>query len=232
MSYLKNLLNPPPVNGKLEQHYDFFNSVNSALNGLTSVRNPSVVTNANFATLSAKGLTPTTQADGDGEEFIGDWQVFGASNAVYTITPTPYAVNSTIKSASPYFVDVLVTSTTGAPFYFYQRQIGTIRQYQQDYLTYNLQVQNNQSKAIKLRMDVFTFYDTTSKLTLGSTFFLQPGLQSLSCKLPLTQSLNGITVGAGNYTEFRFNFIDLIDGTADIDLYQIKCEYGQISTPL
>ncbi len=233
MSFLKDLLNPPPSGSfNANSHYSFFNNVSTALNGLTSVRNDSVVTNANFATLSGKGLTPTTPADGNGEEFIGDWQVSGATAANYIITPTAYANNSTIKSASPYFVGMTVSSSTGDSFYFYQRQANTVRQYQQDYLSYSLSIRNNQPKAIKLQTSIFSYYDTASNITPGNTFFLQPGLQNISCKLPLTKSLGDVTVGAGNYTEFRLAFLDLIDGTADLDFYQIKCEFGQISTPL
>ncbi len=231
MSFLKNLINPPPTQGSIADHYKFFNSVNSALNGLTSVRNPTILNDSNFATLSAKGLSPTVPGDGNDTEFIGNWFVFGAAAADYTITPTTYPANSTIKSSSDYYVHNVVTSANGNPFYFYQKQTGTVRKYQQDYLTYGLLIKNNQNKAIKLRMDIYTFYDPTSELKKGSTFFLQPGLNNLTATLQ-TDSLNNIAVGSGNYTAFSLNFLDLIDGTADIEVYQIKCEFGQISTPL
>lgn len=232
MSFLQNLLNPPPTQGDIKDHYSFFNNVDSALNGLTSVRNPSVLLHPNFDLLSAKGLNPTIPADGDGTEFIAGWKVFGAANANYIITPTIYPIDSTVQSASTYFVDMTTSSFNGNAFYFYQRQSGTVRKYQKDYLTYTVLIQNNQSKQIKLRMDVYTFYDPSDNLTQGSTFFLQPGFNSLSCKIPITQSLDRITVGAGNYTEFRMNFLDFVDGTSDLDFYQIKCEFGKISTPL
>ena len=232
MSFLRNLLNPPPTHGELDDYYNFFNSVNSGLEGLTSVINPTVLVNPNFSILATRGLTPTTQADGDNTEFIGSWFVFGASNATYNITPSIYAANSTVQSASLYYVNTKVITANGDPFYFYQRQPLTVRKYQKSYLTYTLIAKNNQTKAIKLRMDIFTLFDPNSTLTQGSTFFLQPGFQSLSCSIPLTDSLQLKTVGAGNYTEFRLNFVDTIDGTADIDLYQIKCEFGRISTPL
>lgn len=231
MSFLRNLINPPPTQGSIADHYKFFNSVNTTLNGLTSVRNPCILTNPNFATLGPHGLTPTTQANGDNYEFISDWFVVGASAANYTITPTLYAANSTIKSSSLYYVHHVVTSANSNPFYFYQRQTGTARQFQQDYFTYGLLIKNNQFTAIKLRMDIYSFYDPSFSLKKGSTFFLQPGLNNLTATL-LTDSLKDISVGVGNYTEFRINFLDLIDGTADIELYQIKCEFGTISTPL
>jgi hypothetical protein len=231
MSFIKDLINPPPVKGNLSDHYKFFNSVHQTLSALTSVRNPTVLLDSNFAELSAKGLNPTTPADGDNTEFIKNWFVVGATAASYTITPTAYAANATIKSSSLYYVHNVVTAHNGQPFYFYQKQLATVRQYQQDYLTYGLLIKNNQSKAIKLRMDIYMFYDPTFSLKKGSTFFLQPGLNNLTSTIQ-TDSLTGITVGAGNYTEFRFNFIDLINGAADIELYQIKCEFGQVSTPL
>jgi hypothetical protein len=230
MTFLVDILNPPPVT-KDSGLYKFLNDQHQGLNSLRFLKNDSVLTNSDFNTLSAAGLTPTTQADGDNFEFIGDWFVFGASNADYTITPTVYPANSTVKSASAHYVDAVVTSHNGDAFYFYQRQTATVRKYQKDYFTYGINIKNNQNKAIKVRLDIFTFYDPTSKLTTGKPIYLQPGNNLIASTL-LTDTLDGITVGAGNYTEFRFNFIDLFDGTADIEMYQLKCEPGQISTPL
>lgn len=231
MTFLRNLLNPPPTQGSIADHYKFFNSTYTGLKGLTSVSNKTIITNANFTTLSAQGTNPTTPSDGDNFEFIGNWFVVGASAADYVITATPYASNSTVKSASTYFVHQIVSSFNGNTFYYYQRQPGTVRQYQQDNFTFGLMIENNSSIAIKLRMDIFNFYDPTSQLVKGSTFFLQPGMNTLASTVK-TQSLSNIAVGAANYTEFRINFLDFSGIASDINLYQIKCEFGTISTPL
>lgn len=231
MTFLRNLLNPPPTKGTIADHYKFFNSTYTGLQGLTAVSNKTIITNPNFATLSAQGTNPTTPGDGDNFEFIGDWKIIGATAANYVITATPYPSNSTVKSASQYFVHQTVSTFNGGAFYYYQRQAGTVRQYQQDNFTFGLMIQNNLSKAIKLRMDINTFYDPTSNLVTGSTFFLQPGMNTLASTVK-TQSLNNIAVGSGNYTEFRINFLDFAGVPSDIDLYQIKCEFGTISTPL
>jgi hypothetical protein len=78
MTFLADLLNPPPISGSLQDHYDFFRDQHAGLSALRYLKNPSVLANSNFATLSAKGLIPTTQADGDNVEFIGNWFVVGA----------------------------------------------------------------------------------------------------------------------------------------------------------
>lgn len=233
MTYLADLINPPdpPMDASDDQGYQFDNSTYEGLNALTYVSNPTVLLNANFNTLGPGGLTPTVSADGDDVEFIGDWFVFGAANADYIITPTVYATNSTIKSASEHFVGLIVSTATGDPFYFYQRQMASLRKYQKDNLTYSMMIKNNQSKVIKVRADIFCFFDPSSQLITGKPFYLQPGLNQVTSTL-LTPSLEGKTVGAGSYTEFRFNYADLYDGTADIELYQIKCEFGTIGTPL
>jgi hypothetical protein len=233
MSRLRDLINPPSAKWAAndQELYDYLNSVYECLNGLLYVQNPTVLTNSNFNTLSAKGLNPTVPADGDDTEFIGDWFVVGASVADYVITPTVYANNSTVQSASPYFVHVEVLDYTAGDFYFYQRQMSTVRKYQKNFLTYGLQAINNQNKSIKARFDIYIYYDTGDSLKQGAAIYLEPGFNEITSTL-LTDSLNGLTVGAGNYTEFRFNFLDLYDGTADIDLNLIKCEFGKISTPL
>jgi hypothetical protein len=233
MTFFKDLLNPPPTKGdNWHDIYNFFNSSHAALSSLGALSNQSVLSNSNFATLGPGGLTPTTQADGDDFEFIGDWFVVGATAANYTITPTAYPTNSTVKSASDYYVKVQVTSFNNNPFYFYQRQAATVRKYQEDYFTYGLQIKNNQNKSIKVRTDIYSYYDPSNQLKTGRAIYLQPNQVTTIASNLQTQSLQGLTVGAGNYTEFRFDFIDLYDGTADIDIYLIKCEFGTISTPL
>lgn len=80
-------------------------------------------------------------------------------------------------------------------------------------------------------MDIYSYYNPSNALIQGAPVYLQPGINNFTSTL-LTKSLNGVAVGAGDYTEFRFNFINLYDGTADIEIYMIKCEAGQLSTPL
>lgn len=238
MSFLIDLINPPYDSPSKEDQYRFDNNVYEALDGLTYVMNPSVVLNANFATLGSGGTTPITQADGDNAEFSSNWNVVGASNATYTITPTTYptgAINgdspSTIQTASNYYINVSVVAYNNNGFYFYQRQANTVRKYQKNFLIYGVWIRNNQNKSIKIRMEEYSYYDTDTKLIADNTIYLQPGLNKITSQLK-TDGLSGKTIGAGNYTEFRLSFQDLVDGTANIDIYQIKCEFGKISTLL
>lgn len=238
MTFLADLINPPQATPKVEDQYRFDNGIYEALDALTYVMNPSIVANANFAALGSSGTTPITQADGDNAEFSDDWKVIGATDATYTLTPTAYPTGliandspSTIQTSSNYYINVNVTSHTGGDFYFYQRENNTVRKYQKNFLTYGVIIQNNQSKVIKVRMEVYNFYDPSDSLLADNTIYLQPGLNRITSQVK-TVTLAGLTIGAGNYTEFRMSFLDLVDGTADINLYQIKCEFGKVSTLL
>lgn len=238
MSFLADLFNPPQNKPKPSDQYQFDENVYVTLDALTYIMNPSVVTNANFATLGPGGTTPITAGDGDNAEFSDDWKVVGASNATYTITPTAYPTGaitgsspSTIATSSNYYINVEVGTYNGNGLYFYQRENNTVRKYQQNFLTYGVIIRNNQTKVIKIRMEVYNFYDPSSSLLADNTIYLQPGLNKITSQVN-TVTLSGLTIGAGNYTEFRLSFIDLVDGTADIDLYQIKCEFGKVSTLL
>lgn len=238
MSFLLNLINPPQIKPSVEDQYRFDNNVYETLDALTYTMNPSVITNANFATLGPSGTTPITQGDGDNAEFSDEWKVVGASAATYSITATPYPTGtisndspSTIQTASPYYENVVVSSHDGNPFYFYQRQLATIRKYQLNFFTYGVWIRNNQNKIIKIRMEIFSFYDPSSELIADNTIYLQPGLNKITSQLKTTR-LAGKILGASNYTEFRLSFLDLFDGTADIDIYQLKCEFGKVSTLL
>lgn len=238
MTFLTSLNNPPATQANATAQYQFDNGVFECIDALSFVSNPSILTNANFATLGASGTTPITQADGNDVEFSDEWKVFGAANANYTITPTAYPAGaisgsspSTIQTSSAYYINVEVTSHNGNDFYFYQRHSAKIRYYQRNFLTYGVWIRNNQSKAIKIRMEYFALFDPASDTQQDNSIFLQPGLNKFSSTLK-TISLNGQTIGASPYAEFRLRFVDLIDGTADIDIYQIKCEFGKITTPL
>lgn len=238
MSFLGELINPPQEHPTQENQYKFDNDVFTMLDALAFTSNPSVVANANFATLGPSGLTPITEADGDNAEFSDDWKVVGAANATYTITPTAYPTGvisgdspSTIPSASDYYIHVEIDTYNGNGLYFYQRENNTVRKYQQNFLTYGVWIRNNQNKVIKIRMELYSFYDPSDNLIADNTIYLQPGLNKITSQVN-TAKLAGKSITASNYTEFRLSFQDLVDGTADIDLYQLKCEFGKVSTLL
>lgn len=229
MTFLQDLHNPPPTKGSLEEHYDFFNSSSDVQQALFYISNPTILTNGNFSS----GGVLITQADGDNAEFFIGWKVIGSSVATYTLTPTNYLLNSPIPSASITYSHVVVASYDGvSPFYFYQRQNATLRKYQSTPLTYGIFIKNNQDKVIKIRMDIYSFYDgSTPVLKTGKSIYLQPGLNKIASTIQQS-TLRGLTVGASSYTEFRLNLVGLNNGTADFEMYYIKCEFGTISTLL
>lgn len=227
MSFLIDLLNPISSDASRQQQYLFNNTVYDNLEGLQYSMNPSVITDADFSS----GGVLVTQADGDNAEFFDDWFVVGSAVANYTLTPTNYPSNSLVQSASATFSRVQISNYTTTGLYFYQRQTNTVRKYQKNYLTYGLIINNNQTKVIAVEAQIFSFYNPSSSLVRRGTLFLQPGLNRMTTTLK-TQSLEGISVGASPYTEFRLSFVDLFDGTADLNIYQIKCEFGGVSTLL
>ena len=240
MSFLQDLFDPPSISEKptQEEQYLFDNGVNDTLLALTYIMNPSVVTNANFNTLGSAGTTPVTQADGDNAEWSSNWRVVGAGVATYSLTSTAYPLGaitsdspSTVQTSSGYYEKVVISTYASGSFYFYQRQNNTVRKYQKNFLTYGLIIRNNQNTVKKIRCEVYSYYDTADNLQADNTVYLQPGLNKITSQV-LTQGLAGKTIGAGNYTEFRISFLDLVDGTADLDFYQIKCEFGKASTLL
>lgn len=239
MSFLIDAINPPQESPTKENQYKFDNGVFDAISSLAYISNPSIIVNANFATLGASGITPVTQANGDDAEWSSNWNVVGAGVSVYSLTSIPYPLGlidndspSIIQTSSGYYEGVIISSYTGSGLYFYQRQSNTVRQYQKNFLTYGVLIRNNQNSVKKISMQVYSFYDGSSPdLQSDNTIYLQPGLNKITSRVK-TMGLNGQTIGAGNYTEFRLSFQDLDDGTADLDLYQLKCEFGKISTLL
>lgn len=227
MSFLNELLNPPTPDASKDTQYLFDNSVHDSLQALAYSMNPSVITDPDFSS----GGVLKTQADGNNAEFFDDWFVFGAGTATYTLNPVNYPANSVIQTAAPTYSHVQISGYGGSGLYFYQRQPLTVRKYQKTYLTFGMIMFNNQSKNIQLDPQIFSFYNPSSSLKRKSSFFLKPGFNKVTSTI-LTDSLDGISVGGSPYTEFRLAFLDLGDGTADINIYQIKCEFGVASTLL
>lgn len=232
MTQFSDLLKPPTPQDNEEQQYLSRSSVYSFLNGISTISNVSKINNADFSTLGPSGLTPTTQADGDNAQFMNEWFVVGAGVATYSLTPTVYATNSGIISASRYFVNAVVSAYAGTGLYFYQRQLNTLRLYQSSYITMTVNATNNQSNTVKMRAAINSFYNPSSNLVQGAAIFLKPGENTVSSTLSL-MNIRNQTVGAGGYTEFRLLFDDLgSGGNANIDFHSIKAEFGTISTPL
>lgn len=236
MTTLANLLNPPNDKPSKEDQYRYDNSVYESLNAISAVSNPSMITNADFSTLGSNGTTAVTQAAGNNAEFSNDWNVFGASlGATYSLQSIAYPTGaisssspSSVQSASNYYVHYAVTANPNNELYIYQRQANTVRKYQNTSLTFGVVIRNNNTSTIKIKLAIYSYFDTTNELLSGKTIYLEPGLNTVSSSINISK-LTGKTLGAGNYTDFRLYFVDT--NTANIDLHQIKCEFGTVTTP-
>lgn len=238
MTYLLDTLTPTPQNPSESEQYDYDKMVYDYLDALSFVSNPPVTTNSDFRTLGSAGTTPVTQADGDGAEISSAWNVFGAGSATYSMTSVAYPTGSIstnspslIQSASAYYEHVEISSFTGDPLYIYQKQMNTARKYQSNFLSYGIWIFNNLDTTIKFKSEIFTFFDPDSITQVESVMYIKPGLNKTTNKIQ-TFGLSGKTLGAGNYTEFRLSVMDLGGAEADFNIYQIKCEFGKISTIL
>lgn len=229
MTFLQNLLNPPNPDANKDDQYLYNNSTYDVMNSLQFISNPSILTNANFATLGLPGQTPVTQADGNGAEISSTWNVQGASEATYSITQTSYAADSSHQSNSSYFTKVIASAYSGTGFYLYQKQFNSVRWYQKNDITFGLLIFNNLSERATIRMSAYSFYNPSNNLVQSHAIYLQPGINKVSSAI-LTQSVSGISVGASPYTEFRLEFVEFSGGSCDLDIYQVKGEFGTLST--
>lgn len=232
MPRFQDIINPPTeqTSKDPEQLYRNMDSVYQFLDGMITISNPTETLNADFKTLGVGGLTPTTQADGDDVEFIGDWFVVGATVANYILTPTPYPANSSVVSASPYFVKVVVSSYSGDGLSFYQKQMGLIRKFQTQFITMTLSATNNTIVPITLRFSVMLNLDPGNILLEGGLLYLKAGYNIINTTLK-TPTLRDQTVGAAASVQFNLDFVNFA-ASQDFDLYSIKAEFGKISTPL
>lgn len=206
------------------------------LTTLTNVNNyygnPSVLLNSDFY-WNTGVASPVTQADGNGAFFSEKWQVQGAAVANYSLAQTAFAANDADQIGSTTYIHVTVSSYSSGDFYLYQRQTGSefLRRYQGRLLNFSLLANNNQNKTIKLKLEIFFYFNPTSVAYSEGTVLLNPGQNELSSAIN-TNFIGTTAVGASPYVEFRLRFSDLVDGTADVNLIYLKAEMADQPTVL
>lgn len=214
------------------------NAVSNHVNSPAFYGNPSEALNSDF--YWQRGIaTPITEGDGDGAFFAEKWQIQGAAVATYTITTTAYAADASNQEGSIYYENFNVTNYTGdgssSDFYAYQQTQSLsafLRRFQGRFVSMSAIIENNQNKAITARFELFFEYDgSTAERFMGDNFSLSPGNNQVSDQIE-TPFIEGKTIGAGCYVQFRFVICSLGDNTADFDLTYIKVEIANQATVL
>lgn len=190
--------------------------------------NPSLTVNADFYWNAGVANPVSTDTF-----FSEKWQVVGAAVATFTLTQTAFAANDSDQIGSTTYIRVQVAAYTSGAFYLRQRQTGAdiVRRYQGRVINFSLLAYNNQSKSIKLGLEIFVFFNPSSTTFSEAVVQLDPGANELSSAIN-TDFLGSTAVGANPYVEFRLRFIDLVDGTADFNLIYLKAEIADQPTIL
>ena len=192
---------------------------------------PSLCLNSNFYWNRAIA-TPVTQADGDNAFFSEKWQIFGASNATYTLTRTTFPANNEDNSGSIYYINVDVSAWNGNDLYFFQKQDGAqfLRLYQNRNIYLSTKIDNSQTDLDSMNFEIFVYYDTGSETYQSAIFHLEEGINYVAGQIQLP-FLDTASIGGSPYIEFRLRFNNLNDGTADFNLIYIKAEMSDSPTP-
>ncbi len=189
---------------------------------------PSVAVNSDFYWNTGVASPITTDT-----YFSEKWLVFGAASATFTLTQESFSPSSTDQIGSNTYINIDVSSYTSGDFYLYQRQNGDnmLRRFQGRLINYSLLAFNNQNKTINLSLEIFFNYDPTSETFKQGIVQLVPGVNELAGSINTT-FLGDRVIGAGAYVDFRFRFVDLIDGTANFNLIYLKPELSDQPTIL
>jgi len=204
----------------------YFSRVQNNINATLGIPNPSETINPDYNFIRTKGLTPTTQADGDDAEFVEQWNVVGATGGnMYTLTPTAYPSDSSNLLGSKNYVNVSITAMPTAPIYFYNvnysSDFNTAFKYQEKNLTFSAQISNNTSNRTKIRFSVYT--DGTGDIYNSGAIFLDPGLNKISKNI----QVGSLNPGSGSFSQLRVLVDDLGGASADFDLQYVKVEFGE-----
>jgi hypothetical protein len=235
ISYTPNYEALAQDSGMVSEYYQrWFQSLQVNLNDTITRGNDGLLLNPDFNWSRVNGTTPTTQANGDGAQFVEQWAVNGATGNNYTLTPTPYAADATNNTTgSNLFVNFNISSL-GAPLSVYNVNYAPDFSYaqklQNNDLTCSLRVQNNMPENLRVRFSVEI--QGIAQEIQGKLLTIQPGIKTLWTKLNIP-SLKGTAAATNAYARIKLNIESIgASGTADFDIQYIKAELAGLPTRL
>lgn len=223
-------------NGVSFAYEGFFTAIQEKTQSLNERSFNCLLRNPDFNILSANGITPITPAQGSDYEMVSNWYV--SNNDLlnnYTITPVNYSSIPPFGTGSNYYLNVSIP-TLASPFYFYNKNYSTTGQFISSSQTNGQTVacssiiKNNTNVRQKVRFSAFL--NGSGDTVSGDGVFLEPdsyNLISTNIEIP---DIKGTTSGASAYTQFRLNFENNYGAAMDMDIFYLKTEISNLSTPL
>jgi|WetSurMetagenome_2_1015567.scaffolds.fasta_scaffold45855_3 hypothetical protein len=223
-------------NGLSFPYEGFFNAVKEKVSSFNGRAFDSILRNPDFNILSANGTAPVTPAQGSNYELVSNWFLMNSDAANnYVITPTAYTTIPPFGSGSNYYLNVSIPSLN-TPFYFYNKNYSTTGQFisssqtSGQTVTCSAVIKNNTAEQQKVRFSALL--NGTSQLIKGGGVFLQPDTYNLiSTSIDIPDIKNSVSDPSA-YTQFQFSFENDYGTPMDMDIYYLKTEISDLSTPL
>ena len=236
--YFVNVIdfNKDNFSNKISYQYEgFLSDIKNSTSSLVDRSFDSILRNPDFNILSANGTAPVTPAQGSDYEVISNWFLVNGGGNSYTITPTAYTTIPPFGTGSKYYLNLNIPSLSSGLYLYNLNYSLTDKFYNSSQLsdqdvTFSSIIHNKTDTAQKVRFSAFI--NGLGTTINGGGIFLQPqaiNLISNTIRMPQTR---GQPVGSGNYTQFRLNFENNYASTLNADVYYLKAEMSNVSTPL
>lgn len=223
-------------NGLSFPYEGFFNAVKEKIESFNNRSFDCILRNPDFNILSSNGTAPVTPTQGSNYELVSNWYLMnGDMSNNYIITPTAYPSIPPFGTGSNYYLNVSIP-TLSSPFYFYNKNYSSSGQFisssqtSGQTITFSSVIKNNTSEQQKVRFSAYI--NGTSQLIKGGGVFLQPDSYNLiSTSLDIPDVKTSVS-DTSAFTQFQFSFENDYGTPMDMDIYYLKTEISNLSTPL
>lgn len=212
-----------------------FSSLHSNSNSLINRAQEYILRNPDFNLLSANGYNPVTQASPNLTEIVSKWFVSNGAGNTFSLTPTAYTATQRSASGSVNYLNVVVT-TLASTLSLLNQNYSTTGQFRADSLSGQLIslsaiIRNNNLSQLKAPLCSFSANTPGFGVTPGEGIFLQTGLNFLTTNIQMPD-FGDTNLGANPYTQFQFNIDNAYSENLDFDIFYLKSEVSDLSTPL
>lgn len=213
----------------------FFSTLHENSNSLINRAQEYILRNPDFNVLSANAYNPVTEASPNLTEILNKWFVENGTGNTFTLTPVAYTATQRSASGSVNYLNVVV-DTLATTISLLNQNFSTTGQFRADALSGQLISlsaiirNNNAAQAVAPQLS-FSANTPGFGVTNGYGWYLQTGFNFINTSIQMPD-FEDVNLGSNPYTQFQLNIEDAFGESLDFDIFYLKAEISNLSTPL
>jgi len=239
---VQNISNPPNWSTVADEqgvasidYQRLFSSLHANSNSLINRAQEYILRNPDFNVLSSNMYAPVTQASTDLTEIFSKWFVSNGTGNTFTLTPTAYTGTQRSASGSINYLNVQVP-VLATPLSLLNQNFSTTGQFRSDSLSGQLIslsaiIRNNNTGQLKSPACSFSANTPGIGMTNGGGIYLQKAFNFINTDIQMPD-FGDTDLGSNPYTQFQFNIDNAYSESLDFDIFYLKAELSDLSTPL